>query len=254
MHKSERHSHILDRLNEYPYLSVGKLAEELHISAVTIRRDLSELAAGGRIKRLHGGAGTSGHARPSLIGESFKRNLTRNVAAKRAIARAAAAMVHPGDSIIIDGGTTTFQMARYLNNIDLQVVTNSIHIVQSLIDDPAIRVVVPAGEVFREQNIILSSFEDDGLNDYVATTMFMGAEAITAQGIQQSDPLLIRAEQQLRRHAQRLIVLADSSKFASAGRLLFCPLDKVDQIITDKGISADQVATIEAAGGRICIA
>lgn len=254
MHKSERHRHILDRLKERPYLSVGVLADELDISAVTIRRDLSELAASGQITRLHGGAQPGTNVRRALIGESFQRNLTRNVAAKRAIARAAAAMVSSGDSIIIDGGTTTFQMARYLKNVDLQVLTNSIHIVQSLIDDPVIRVVVPAGEVFREQSIILSSFEEDGLDDYVATTMFMGAEAIGPQGVQQSDPLLVRAEQRLLRHAQRLVVLADSRKFSATGGLLFCPLERVECIITDNGITAEQRYAVEEAGGRIHIA
>jgi DeoR family transcriptional regulator, ulaG and ulaABCDEF operon transcriptional repressor len=254
MHKHERHRHILSRLGDQPYLSVGDLANELKISAVTIRRDLAELASEGHINRLHGGAAPSTDSRTALLGESFKRNLTRNTVAKRAIAKAAAAMCKPGSSIIIDGGTTTFQMARYLKAIDLQVITNSLHIIQSLINDPAVRLVVPSGEVFREQNIILSAFEDDGLSGYNATTMFMGAEAISPSGIQQSDPLLVRAEQRLLRHAQQLIVLADSSKFAARGRLLFCPLSRVDIIITDRGIDPAHRAAIEATGTRLLLA
>ncbi|HZF43031.1 MAG TPA: DeoR/GlpR family DNA-binding transcription regulator [Sphingomonadaceae bacterium] len=254
MHKVERHRHILARLGDEPFLSVVTLAKELSTSPVTIRRDLTELASSGRLNRVHGGAETDPTGRGTLQGETFKRNLTRNVAPKRAIAKAAAAMCRRGDSIIVDGGTTTFQMSRYLKGLDLQVLTNSLHIVRSLIDDPAIRLVVPAGQVFREQNIILSPFEEDGLTDYVASTMFMGAEAVTASGIQQSDPLLVHAEHRFLRHAKKLIIMADSSKFEAGGSLLFCPLSEVDVIISDRALPEARRDMILEAGVELVIA
>jgi DeoR family transcriptional regulator, ulaG and ulaABCDEF operon transcriptional repressor len=253
MHKVERHRHILDRLKDEPFVSVGRLAEELRTSPVTVRRDLSELASSGRVNRVHGGAETQASQRPMLGGDTFKRNMRRNIAAKRAIAKAAAAMCKSGDSIIIDGGTTTFQMSRYLKGMNLQVLTNSIYIVQSLIDEPAIRLVLPAGEIYREQNIVLSAFDEDGLADYRATTMFMGAEAIGPEGIGQSDPLLVRAERRLLRHANQLVVLADSSKFSAKGQLNFAPLSAVHTLISDRGLPREMRELLSSAGVHLIV-
>lgn len=254
MHKVERHRTILSALADEPYLSVESLAGKLQTSAVTVRRDLTELAARGQVTRVHGGAQLRAEGRRLLGGTSFKRNATRNIAAKRSIAKAATRLCRSGDSVIIDGGTTTFQMSRYLKGRDLQVLTNSIHIVQSLIDEPGVRLIMPAGEVYREQNIVLSPYDIDGLSQYRAGTMFMGAEAVSAAGILQTDPLLIRAEQRLRRLADRLVVLVDHSKFGADGHLLFCPLEEVDVLITDSGVDPKALERAKAADVEVIVA
>ena len=181
-----------------------------------------ELAEAGKLRRVHGGAEPAGETRHVFVGRSFERNQHRNVAAKRRIARRR----HPSpgmEAVIIDGGTTTHQMSSLLAGRGMQVLTNSLHIVQSLITDASTRLLVPGGEVFPAQNIILSTSGNDGLSDYRAKYMFMGAEAVCEDGIRQSDSLLAHSERRLIDLADKLVVLADESKFAAQAGFLVCP-------------------------------
>ena len=107
---------------------------------------------------------------------------------------------------------------------------------------------LPGGEVYREQGIVVSPFDDDAIQNLHATTMFMSAAAITALGVVEIDPLIARAEAKLLARTERLIVLADSSKFEPRGSLVVCPLSRVTTLITDDGISAPALLMLEQAG------
>lgn len=158
-----------------------------------------------------------------------------------------------GEAIIIDGGTTTHQMSALLAGRGMQVLTNSLHIIQSLIADRSTRLIVPGGEVFPEQNIILSTSGNDGLADYRAKIMFMGAEAIREDGIRQSDSLLVHSERRLIDLAERLVVLADASKFDAQAGILLCSLDRVDTIITDRAPPRSVAAKLEDVGTQVIV-
>jgi DeoR family ulaG and ulaABCDEF operon transcriptional repressor len=116
------------------------------------------------------------------------------------------------------------------------------------------RVILPGGEIFREQGLILSPFEDDTIERFVATKFFIGARAITQHGLMQTDPLLIRAEQKLLRQAEATIVLTDSSKFRSRGSLVLCALERIHTIITDDGIETATHKMLTDAGIKVIIA
>ncbi len=145
MRKSERHRLIADRLMADSFVSVEQMAAMIGTSLVTIRRDFGELAEAGKLRRVHGGAEPAGETRHVFVGRSFERNQHRNVAAKRRIAKAAASLCGDGEAVIIDGGTTTHQMSSLLAGRGMQVLTNSLHIVQSLITDASTRLLVPGG-------------------------------------------------------------------------------------------------------------
>jgi DeoR family transcriptional regulator, ulaG and ulaABCDEF operon transcriptional repressor len=258
MHAAQRDAEITRLLNSQGFISFKQLCDRLEASSATIRRDLERLDAEGRIERVRGGARLRNGAKPvssdRLVGAPFEENKTRFAEEKAAIGRAAAKLCERGEAIIIDGGTTTFQMCSHLEGLNLQVLTNSLHIVGELLPQPGARVSVPGGAVFREQNIILSPFEDDGINRYHATKLFMGAAAIGPRGLMQADVVLIQAEQKLMDKADTLVVLADSSKFRASASFLVCDLGAIDVLVTDAGITDTEAAILRGHGVEVVVA
>ncbi|HEY2708120.1 MAG TPA: DeoR/GlpR family DNA-binding transcription regulator [Caulobacteraceae bacterium] len=255
MHASQRDTEILRLLTSQGFVSFRQLCASLDASSATIRRDLERLEGEGRISRVRGGARPTGEAAAErLVGAPFELNRSRNAAAKTAIGRAAAALCRPGEALIIDGGTTTFQMCSHLAGLELQVLTNSLHIVGELLPQAGTRVSVPGGAIFREQNIILSPFEDDGLARYHASKLFMGAAAVGQRGLMQADVVLIQAEQKLMNKADQLIVLVDSSKFRTSASFVVCGLDAIDTVVTDAGVTEEELAMLRGQGIEVIVA
>ncbi len=260
MHATERERMILDSLGESGFVSFRDLESRVAASPATIRRDLDRLEEAGVITRVRGGAkrvgGGTGAAAPEegLSGIPFHENIGRNRAAKEAIGRAAAALCIPGEGVMIDGGSTTLQMCPHLDGLSLQVLTNSLHIVSALLSQPTTRILVPSGQVFREQNIVLSAAGDDGMPRFHAPKLFMGAASMGPAGLMQADVILVAAERRLIERADEIIVLVDSSKFSGPSGNVVCSLDEIDIVVTDSGIEPRHVAMMEAAGIRVVIA
>lgn len=260
MHSAEREALILAALEPSGFVSYRDLETRLPASPATIRRDLTRMEETGRIVRVHGGArrADGASAEPSLnlqlAGTPFDLSITRNLAAKQAIGRAAAALCEPGEGVMIDGGTTTLQMCPHLAGLDLQVLTNSLHIVSALLPQPGTRVLVPSGAVFREQNIILAPSGEDSMPRFHAPKLFMGAAAVGPQGVMQADIILVAAERRLIDRAEQVILLVDSSKFASSSGAIVCGLDEVAVLITDAGISPAMTEVVQRAGVRLIVA
>ncbi len=257
MHAAERERLILKLLDERGFVAFQDLDKLMAASPATLRRDLDKLEGSGRIVRVRGGAQLPDGAKPDvprLRGAPFNENIERHRTAKEAIGRAAATLCKPRESVIIDGGSTTLQMCPHLATLELQVLSNSLHIIEALLPQAGTRVAIPAGMVFREQNIVLSPFEDDGMSRYRASKMFMGAVAIGAHGVMQTDLVLAQAERRLYERATELIVLVDSSKFEGpAGHGVF-ELADIDIIVTDAGIKPAQRKMLKAAGIELIIA
>lgn len=254
MRQSERQRKILNRLASESYASVQELQSLVGASEATIRRDLRQLAEVGGIRRVHGGVELPENIGHHLSGSPFSQNLQLRVPQKRAIASTAASLIEDGETIVIDGGSTTFMMCPFLRDKALTVLTNSLPIIDQLLRAPRIRLLVPGGEIFREQNIILSPFEQDGTAECFASTMFMGAQAITSAGLLQADSILIRAEQRLMERAKRVIVLADSSKFARDAGLVLCPLERIHTVVSDTGLEPHHRKMLERAGVQLILA
>lgn len=248
MHAEERERLIVEALGPTGFVSYRELEARLQASPATIRRDLSRLEEQGRILRVHGGAKAPGGPGepPRLAGTPFEQSITRNLAAKQAIGRAAARLCTPGEGIMIDGGTTTLQMCPHLEGLGLQVLTNSLHIVNALLPQAGTRILVPSGAVFREQNIILAAAGEESMPRFHAPRLFMGAAAVGPQGIMQADVVLVAAERRLMERAEQLILLVDGSKFETQSGTIVCGLDAVDTIITDRVPPAMSTALAEA--------
>ena len=260
MHAAERERLIIEALRPTGFVSYRELEALLDASPATIRRDLTRLEEEGQIVRVHGGAklpeGDDAATAPSfsLSGTPFEQSIGQNLAAKQAIGRAAAARCQPGEGVMIDGGTTTFQMCRHLDGKDLQVLTNSLHIVNALLPQAGTRILVPSGTVFREQNIILAAAGEESMPRFHAPKLFMGAAAVGLQGVMQADVVLVAAERRLIDRAEEVILLVDSSKFDSRSGTIVCGLDEVDVLITDAGIPPHLHEAFVARGIEVVIA
>ena len=136
----------------------------------------------------------------------------------------------------------------------MQVFTNSFPIAEHLLKHSKNTVMLSGGAIYREQNIILSPFENDVTRNFYARRMFMGAQGVGPLGLMEADPLLIQAEEKLIGQADELIVLVDSSKFEARSSLVLCPLDRIDIVITDAGITDRAAAMLEAADIKLIVA
>ncbi|POF27851.1 DeoR/GlpR family DNA-binding transcription regulator [Roseibium marinum] len=255
MHEKERHRIILSAVQDRPVVTVQELVALTDSSEATIRRDIAQLHVQKKLRRVRGGA-ESIHPPQfvGLAGRPFSVNETINIAQKRAIAQKAVELCEDGDAIIINGGTTTFQMVHPLATKRCQVFTNSFPIAEHLLKNSKNTILLSGGVIYREQNIILSPFENDVTRNFYAKRMFMGAQGLGPLGLMEADPLLIQAEQKLIGQADELVVLADSSKFSARSSLILCPLERISTIITDDGIPDSAAKMLEQADIRLIVA
>ena len=236
MHAAEREKLILSAVGRTGFVTYRELEGGLDASPATIRRDLARLEAEGRLRRVHGGAKLPAEpeAEPAgLRGTPFATSLTQNLAAKQAIGRAAAALCEPGEGIAIDGGSTTYQMCDHLAGLGLQVLTNSLHIVNALLGQAGTQIFLPSGMVFREQNIILAPGGEPCMPEFHAARLFIGAAAVSPRGILQPDAVLVASQRRLLERADEVILLADASKLVASSGAIVCGLERIDRLITD---------------------
>lgn len=249
----KRHKRLLKLLNEHQQASVQELTEWLSASAATVRRDIGWLAAKNQLTRTRGGAAKLQQKKRqfTLSSETFQNNIQNHAAEKRAIARYASGMCTDGETIIINGGTTTYMMVEFLVDKQLKILTNSFLMAERLLLSSDNEIILPGGKVYREQNVILSPFDNDITQHHYAAKMFMGVYGLSLLGLMEADPLLIQAEKRLISQTDELIVLVDSSKFARRAGLILCGLNRVSCVITDTGASDGAVQALEHEGIKV---
>jgi DeoR family ulaG and ulaABCDEF operon transcriptional repressor len=249
----KRRKGLLKLLTEHRSANVAQLVDWLSSSEATIRRDIAWLAQRNLLVRTRGGAECLPQKPRSfgLSSEAFHNNIASRAAEKRAIARRAAAMCSDGETIIVNGGSTTYMMSEFLAGAHLKILTNSFLMAERLLRTSDNEIILPGGKVYREQNVILSPFEDDITQHHYAAKMFMGIYGISMLGLMEADPLLIQAEKRLIGQAEEVIVLADSSKFARKAGLILCGLNRVNCVVTDTGISDAAAQMLEQAGVKL---
>ena len=248
MHEKERHRIILSAVQDRPVVTVLDVCNLTGASEATVRRDIATLHMQKKLRRVRGGAEAITPPQfVGLAGRTFAVNETMRIKEKQAIAREAVDLCEDGDSIIINGGTTTFQMVHPMASRRMQVFTNSFPIAEHLLKHSKNTIMLSGGTIYREQNIILSPFDNDVTRNFYAKRMFMGVQGLGPLGLMEADPLLIQAEQKLIGQADELVVLADSSKFENRSSLVLCPLARITTVITDGMVSDKAASMLEAA-------
>ena len=254
MHELERHNLILLSVQQKPVLTVMDICELTRASAATIRRDITTLHLDQKLRRVRGGVEAINPPNfMQLAGRNFSINEQIRIHHKKAIAKKACELCENGEDIIINGGTTTYQMVHYLLSKKLQILTNSFPIAEHLIHFSKNVILISGGTFYRDKNIIISPYDNDVSSKFYADRMFMGAQGLGPMGLMEKDPLIIQAETRLMGQADELIVLADSTKFDQKSSLLLCPLDRIKTIITDDEISDTSAKIIEASDVNLIV-
>jgi DeoR/GlpR family transcriptional regulator of sugar metabolism len=243
----ERQSRILSELQHAEAVRVADLAKTLMVSEMTVRRDIEALEERQQLRRVHGGAVRL----PSFSGEEpgFARNAGVELSAKRAIAAAALALVRPGMTVGLTGGTTTFQLAERLHEVAaLTVVTNSLKAAEVLYrrSGPGSRVVVTGGERTPSEALV-GPVTEGALARLNVDVCFMGIHGIDpVRGLTSPNTVEAQTNAAFITAAARFVVLADHSKFNVVSLAQVAPLAALDTLITDDGIGADIAARIRA--------
>jgi DeoR/GlpR family transcriptional regulator of sugar metabolism len=220
---------------------------------VTVRHDLDLLAQQGLLVRDRGGAMPQAHA--SMF-TAFEQRAGLNLEAKRRIGRAAVQLVIPGDTIIMDAGTTIMEMARNLGDVaPLTVVTNALNIATQVGSLPHAHVVLVGGSLSRETISTIGPHAERDLNDLIVQKVFLGTHAVDLEaGLTDLSIEVAQTKRAMIRAARQVILLADASKWGRVGFAKVVPLGAVHVIITDTALPAEAQAAIERLGIQLILA
>ena len=234
----ERQQRVLAILRERKSAQLETLAEELGVSASTIRRDLEALEQQGVVERTHGGAIYKAEALP--IGQQSIELATRmneNVEYKTAMGKAAAQLVRPHMTLLMDGGSTVVFAAREITARPLQIVTNSLSIAHIFADDEQVELIVVGGSLYPRLNVMLGPLATGCLADLHADLLFFSLAGIYGDSGFNLNLSMATVEQVMLQQAAHSVMLMDATKFDRKSLVRVCSLDEVDHIITDSRIS-----------------
>lgn len=239
---AERRSDILRLLDESGQVNVNDLSKLMSVSEVTIRNDLDKLEKNGLLIRAHGGAfKTNSTALPV----SEKKSL--NAEAKRRIGKKAVSLIEEEDSIILDSGTTTQEIANNLGQFKkLTVISNALDIINNLVQYQHIQVFVPGGFVREFSMSMIGPMAERNFRQLYCKKLFMGIDGIKANvGVFTHHMEEAYLNQIMIDIAEEVIVVADSSKFNKSGLAFIEGFHKIDKIITDSDIDPETVNMLE---------
>ena len=249
---AERHARVLEVLAERRAVRVSTLSELLGVSEVTVRRDLEDLERKGLLERTHGGAIA---ARRMGAEPAYREAAKRMADQKRSIGRRAAALVQPGETIFLNGGTTTLEVFRALDVAGITVVTNSL----GMASESAERgtdVILIGGEYRAPSNSCVGGFATDGVRRVFAARAFIGTEGVSRlAGL--TSPVSAEADVARAMIDQThgpVTVVADHTKLGTVADFAVAPITAVDHLITDAGIDAEYHDDLVASGLDVVIA
>ena len=231
----QRKVHLLEVLKRDGQIVAKALSQELGLSEDTIRRDLRELAAEGRLQRVHGGALP---ASPAVVDFAHRRRLASD--GKAAIGRTAARMVRPGQVVFLDGGTTAVQLARHLpHDLRATVVTHSPSIAVELVDHPKVAVELIGGRLFKHSLVTVGAAAIEAIARVRADTFFMGVTGVHPEiGLTTGDPEEAAVKRALCRCAAETVVLASREKLGAASPYVIVPLADITTLVVE--LSTDE--------------
>ena len=237
---TERQSKIIKLVNQYQKIEVSRLAEMLDVSQVTIRKDLDYLEEEGLLSREHGYA---------LIknANDINTRLTINYETKLKIAIKAAEMVSNGETVMLESGSTCALMAEQLAKLkkDVTIITNSAYIAIRIRDLPVRKVILLGGEYQKEYQGMVGPLVRKCAREFFVDKFFVGTDGfIPEAGVTCDDLMRVETMKYMADSANRMIILADSSKFSQKGVVIQSTFDEIDTICTDSGISEETVAIL----------
>ena len=228
---NERRDEILKILGDREYVTVEEFSRLLSVSAVTIRTDLTSLEESGLLMRTHGGAMKS-----SMKGEArlISNTMIENEMEKKAIAEKAASLIKPGNTIIIDSGSTTIHLIEHLKGKNITVVTNNLLVLEKLKSEDDIKIIALGGSLRRESMGTVGPLAEMAIKALNVDIYFMGAAAYNRSSITSSDISESSLKRDMMDAADKVVFLADSSKFGKRAFSNICSWHDIDTFISDK--------------------
>jgi DeoR/GlpR family transcriptional regulator of sugar metabolism len=253
---AERHTRLKELIARRGMCDLKSLSAELEVSHSTIRRDLEVLEAEGLVKQTHGGViwvsekSAAGGASPY----AFDQRKNYQIEAKRQIARAARELVQPGETVLIDGGTTTFFLAEELAGRSLQLVTNSLPIANLFLNEDDVELILTGGLMYPRYGVLLGPGAENMLAAIHTKTLFLSVAGVHEGMLYNQNLLLVQSERRMMEQSQQVVLLADATKFGQQALARLGKLDEVDIVVTDEALSEPHREQIRAAGCQLVIA
>lgn len=255
--KQDRYGQILQAVLRSSFVNTSDLARQFGVSTVTIRRDLAGLEQTGLVKRVHGGV--QAIVRPGQVPQ-YNARLLENVVAKRAIGEAAAGLIRPGDTLMLDSGTTVLEVVRaipasLLETGHLTVVTRSLVIAGELRLHRQVRLMVLGGMYVHDLDDFVGAQVEYGLQGLHVNTCFIGTDGISVErGITTDNVLEAQLYRLIVRIADRTVVVADSSKIGTNKLQTILDLEEIHSLVTDSGAPAEFLQVLRERGVNIILA
>ena len=242
---AERQKKMLEYIDANTSAQIRELAEKFHVSEATVRRDLDELDQRGVLRRTHGGAMKAD--RSASLESMYSEKINLRMEEKQKIAERAARMVRPGDTVMIDSGTTTYFIAQALSRLEnLTLITNDLYIAYQTVLHPTSVLLVTGGMRRPGRHELSGIMSENFIRVTHVDIAFIGAEGIDPVGgatVANFDEagmkrLMIQA-------ASRSVLVADHSKFGRVALSRICDLTEADLVLTDGGLAPEMLKQLE---------
>ncbi|NIF49020.1 HTH-type transcriptional regulator UlaR [Enterobacter sp. Ap-1006] len=250
MTEAQRHQILLDLLAQTGFVTVEQVISRLEISPATARRDINKLDENGKLKKVRNGAEAVSEQRPRWSPMNIHQ--AQNHDEKVRIARAASQLVSPGESIVINCGSTAFLLGQQICSKPVQIITNYLPLANYLIEQEHDSVVIMGGQYNKSHSITLGPQENE-TSLYAGHWMFTSGKGLTAEGLYKTDMLTAMAEQKMLGVVGKLVVLVDSSKVGQRAGMLFSRTDQIDLVITGKQADPEVVLKLQERGIKVIL-
>jgi DeoR/GlpR family transcriptional regulator of sugar metabolism len=247
----ERRQRVLDLVRKRGYVALADLVDAIQTSESTVRRDVEYWHREGVLRKTHGGAVYlgGGHTLPPL-----EERAASQLEEKRLVAQAAVARIRDGDSVLLDGGTTTLEVARLLVGRSVQIVTNSLPIASLFAGRNESDLVLLGGYVYPRTGVALGPWTVRMMEDIHVHQAVLSVGGITDKGLFNSNLLLVETERQMMRCADEVVVVADHTKIGRPALAFLCELATIDTLIVDPGLDDEQRRLLDQNDVRIIVA
>lgn len=237
----ERRQKLSDIVSQRGFVPLPELVAEMGVSESTVRRDLDYLHEAGLLRRTHGGAIALGE--PVAL-PAFDERSGRQTREKKAIGQKMASLIQEGETVLLDGGTTTFEVARNLIGRTLQVVTNSLPIASLLSASRDIDLVLLGGYVYPKTGVALGSMTQHALQNLHVHRLVISVSGLTKRGLFNGNLLLVETEQAMMRCAEETNVVADHSKFGQQALAFLDDWTGIHRVVVDDKVTESQLAIV----------
>ena len=253
MMSEERRTQILQIVRSKGRAKVNELAHRFSTSAVTIRNDLNELHQRGLVLRSHGGAVLP----ETILRESpVNERLKSHVDEKRRIGAVAASLIQDGETIILDSGTTTLEIARQIKNKQgLQVITNGVNVAAELLDARGVQTFIVGGTVRGDSASIVGRSTEELFEQFSADKLFLsGAGCDPGFGVSGANVDEIMVNRAMLRISREIILVADASKFSKRSMARIAPFSEIDIVISDSSLRVEMQEKLRSLGCNLILA